>query len=131
MGDTLVSMYETEPEDSAGTSAAKLRWLARHVCRWARRLPFEALFWTAGLAAMAAMDPRGDHLFSLCPLNTIGVSVCPGCGLGHAVAYLARGEFVASVQAHPLGVPAILILTAHVHRLVRRAGTGPPHARRS
>ncbi|MFB6231445.1 MAG: DUF2752 domain-containing protein [Salinibacter sp.] len=130
MRDALLSMYGTEPGDSAGTPAARLRRIARRAYRWAMGLPFEALFWTAGLVAMAAMDPQGDHLFSLCPLDAVGVSICPGCGLGHAVAYLARGELVASVQAHPLGVPAVLILATHVHRLARRAG-GPLHVHRS
>jgi hypothetical protein len=131
MHDALLSMYGMEPGDSAGMPAVRLWRFAGRAYRWAIGLPFEALFWTAGLVAMAAMDPRGDHLFSLCPLDAIGVSICPGCGLGHAVAYLARGELVASVQAHPLGVPAVLILAIHVHRLVRRAGTGPLHVHRS
>lgn len=70
---------------------------------------------------MAAMDPHGTHLFSLCPLDAMGVSFCPGCGLGHSVAFLVRGELSASLQAHPLGLPAVLILLAHVGRLVRAA----------
>lgn len=68
---------------------------------------------------MAAMDPAGTHMISLCPLDALGVPFCPGCGLGHAVAHLARGELAASLQAHPLGLPAVLILGAHVGRLLR------------
>lgn len=84
-----------------------------------RHLPLDALFWTLGLLAMATMNPEGEHLISLCPLDALGASFCPGCGLGHAVAYLARGELVASMQAHPLGIPAVLILGGHVARLLR------------
>lgn len=69
---------------------------------------------------MAAMDPAGAHLFSLCPLDALGFNFCPGCGLGHAVAHLARGEIVASLHAHPLGGPAVLVLTHRIARLVRR-----------
>lgn len=90
-----------------------------------RDVPLEAYFWAAGLLAMAAMDPTGEYLFSLCPLDALGLSICPGCGLGHAVAYLARGEVVASFHAHPLGGPAVLVLLHHIARLVRRAA---PHS---
>ena len=70
---------------------------------------------------MATMDPTGEHLISLCPLDALGWTFCPGCGLGHSVAHLARGAFAASVHAHPLGLPAVLILVHHITRLVRRA----------
>jgi hypothetical protein len=76
---------------------------------------------------MATMDPTGDHLLRLCPLDALGASFCPGCGLGHAVAYLARGDLAASIQAHPLGIPAVLILGAHVVRLLRSTPVVGPH----
>ena len=76
--------------------------------------------WTVGLVAMALMNPEESHLFSLCPLDALGASFCPGCGLGHAVAYLARGAVVESMQAHPLGIPAILVLLMHVVSLFRQ-----------
>lgn len=77
--------------------------------------------WTGGLLAMALMDPEGTHLVSLCPLEALGASFCPGCGLGHAVAYLARGAVVDSLRAHPLGIPAVLVLLVHLGRLIRHA----------
>lgn len=110
---------------------SRVQTVARSGLQWIRAVPFEALIWTVGLAAMLAMDPRGDHLFNLCPLDALGFSFCPGCGLGHAVAYLARGEFGASLQAHPLGGPAVLILGVHVCRLLRSAAEGPPPVHRS
>lgn len=79
-------------------------------------VPREAYVWIAGLLAMATMDPAAEHLISLCPLDALGLGFCPGCGLGHAIAHLARGEFVASFHAHPLGGPAVLVL---LHRIVR------------
>lgn len=81
----------------------------------------EAMIWLVGLGAMATMDPEGVHVFSLCPLDAVGLSFCPGCGLGHAVAYLARGAVVESMYAHPLGIPAVLLIATHVGRLVRQA----------
>lgn len=112
-------MYETKPKSSAGPSRHTFRAVVRFLRRWRRRLPLEALFWSVGLGAMAAMDPAGTHVISLCPLDALGLSFCPGCGLGHAVAHLARGELAASLRAHPLGLPAVLILGAHVGRLLR------------
>ena len=100
-------------------SASSREYGCRAWHRLARRIPLEAVLWAGGLLAMAAMDPRAEHFVGLCPLDALGLSFCPGCGLGHAVAYLARGALVASVQAHPLGIPAVLILCVHVGRLLR------------
>ncbi len=87
----------------------------------------EAGFWVLGLAAMAIADPSSPGLYSICPFdavgNWIGLSFCPGCGLGHAVAHLARGEFALSFAAHPLAVPAVLVLTTHATSLLKRANT--------
>ncbi|MBC5774165.1 DUF2752 domain-containing protein [Pontibacter sp. KCTC 32443] len=58
---------------------------------------------------MAVMQPGEAHLFSFCPFSYV-LEWCPGCGLGHAIAWLARGELKASWEAHPLGVPAVLLL---------------------
>ncbi|RMF74655.1 MAG: DUF2752 domain-containing protein, partial [Alphaproteobacteria bacterium] len=86
-----------------------------------QRVPVEAVVWAVGLAALACMDPEAGHLFSLCLFKNLGLTFCPGCGLGHAVAYLARGDLAASWQAHPLGVPAVLMLTGRIVALVRQA----------
>ncbi|NNE70844.1 MAG: DUF2752 domain-containing protein [Rhodothermales bacterium] len=83
----------------------------------------EGAFWLAGLTAVALMDPASTGGFTVCPFDHLGawldLSFCPGCGLGHAVGFLARGEVVESLKAHPLGVPAVLILSSHVWRLFR------------
>ncbi|QXD17053.1 DUF2752 domain-containing protein [Rhodocaloribacter litoris] len=90
-----------------------------------QRIPVEALVWAAGLAALACLDPNARHLFSLCPLRNLGFTFCPGCGLGHAVAHLFRGDLVASWQAHPLGLPAVLVLAGRIVALVRQARHTP------
>ena len=112
-------MYRTKRGKSAGTGFFALGGVWRHLRRWWRDGRAEAALWSVGLLLMATMEPEGPHLFSLCPLDALGFSFCPGCGLGHAVAYVARGDVMASVQAHPLGIPAVLILGAHVWRLLR------------
>lgn len=79
----------------------------------------EAVCWVVGLALLALMDPVGTHLFSLCPWSWITDAGCPGCGLGHSIAFLFRGEWQASWEAHPLGVPAVLILGWRTLSLLR------------
>ncbi|MCJ8166971.1 DUF2752 domain-containing protein [Pontibacter sp. E15-1] len=78
----------------------------------------EAVLWLAGLGALALMHPEGQHLFSLCPFSWVWAEGCWGCGLGHAVAYLFRGQWQASWQAHPLALPAILILLRRCWQLL-------------
>lgn len=96
------------------TSATLSRYRLRYI-------PWEAVFWTLGLLAMACADPDAPGLIDGCLFQWLGVERCPGCGLGHAVAYLTRGEVVASFRAHPLGIPAVAVLTGHIARLVHEA----------
>jgi hypothetical protein len=97
-------------------------WTALHH-GWTRlrSVPGEAYLWIAGLLAMAFADPKAAPLIDLCVFEALGASFCPGCGLGHAVAWLARGELVASWHAHPLGIPAVVILLGHTAQLVWRS----------
>jgi hypothetical protein len=91
-----------------------------------RRLPLEAYVWTAALAALAWTDPRADGLLSLCVPKALGLPFCPGCGLGHAIAHLFRGELALSLAAHPLGPFAAAVLGARVVSLGRDAFRRPP-----
>ncbi|GAA4317742.1 DUF2752 domain-containing protein [Compostibacter hankyongensis] len=78
-----------------------------------RKIDLELLAWTAGLICLACCNPgRGD--FTLCPLANLGFTHCPGCGLGHAIAYLLHGQWQASWESHPLGAPALLLI---LHRI--------------
>lgn len=74
--------------------------------------------WMLGLLLLAGLEPGGEHLFSLCPVSWVWQSGCPGCGLGRSIAYLFRGEIMSSWQAHPLGVPALLLLSWRVTGLL-------------
>ena len=79
----------------------------------------EAGIWLTGLVALAFLDPGQPHLFSLCPFSWVSENFCPGCGLGHAVAYLFRGNLEASWEEHPLGLPALLLLIWRMVVLVK------------
>ncbi len=81
----------------------------------------EAVCWTVGLLLLAFMEPGEGHLFSLCPVSWLWEAKCLGCGLGHSIAFLFRGEIVASWQAHPLGLPAVLLLGRRIVVLVTQS----------
>ncbi|PSQ81115.1 MAG: hypothetical protein BRD46_02905 [Bacteroidetes bacterium QS_8_68_15] len=95
--------------------------------RFLRRLPPEAGVWTAGLLALAAADPAGPGLIDLCGferlglLRLLGLPFCPGCGLGHSVAFLLDGQLAAALRAHPIGPFALTVLTARIATLARDA----------
>jgi len=79
---------------------------------------FELVFWIAALTALAIANPNGQAHFSLCPLNLMGFTWCPGCGLGHAIIFLFHGQFVRSFHAHWLGIPAVLIILYRVYTIL-------------
>ena len=89
--------------------------------RTARRLPPEAAIWTAALVALACTDPRAEGLLSLCVLKATGLPFCPGCGLGHSIAFLLEGQWTAAMQAHPLGPVALPVLVGRIARLCATA----------
>lgn len=86
----------------------------------------EAVVWLAGLGAMALLDPSATGPSSWCLFDQAGIEVCPGCGLGHSIAHLARGDVAASFHAHPLGIPAVAVLLGRSARLLRDAWTRTP-----
>ncbi len=82
-------------------------------------LHFEWMVLAAGLILMAFLDPF-SQAESFCPVHRFGFNVCPGCGLGKSVAFLFRGEFTTSLQAHPAGLPAVLIITSRIGSIFLR-----------
>ena len=90
-----------------------------------RGIPAEAFVWTAALAALACADPHAEGLVSLCVPKALGLPFCPGCGLGHSVAFLFRGEVAQALAAHPLGPFAVAVLAARIVALARDAQRAP------
>lgn len=82
------------------------------------RRHLEALIWVGAIVALALTSPV-DHCYSLCLFHHLGLDWCPGCGLGHAISWLFRGDVSASFHAHPLGIPAVLIIGFRVYRIIR------------
>lgn len=78
------------------------------------RIPFELIAWVIGLAIVALIPPAD---FSICIFHHLGFRYCPGCGLGHAIYYLIHGQWQASLDANPLALFAIIILTLRIKLL--------------
>lgn len=89
------------------------------------RQAVEAAVWTSGLGLMALADPTREALLEVCLLKLAGFTWCPGCGLGHAVGFLARGEIAAAMASHPLVIPVVAVLLVRIVTLV--AGNRTPN----
>jgi len=82
---------------------------------------FELVFWIAALVALAVCDPAQPSHFTLCPFKLLGITWCPGCGIGHAIAFLFKGDVAQSVSAHWFGIPALAIIMWRIYTLSREA----------
>lgn len=74
-----------------------------------RNFPLELLCWTGALISLAIIDPCGSH-YDLCIFHLLGWQHCPGCGLGHSIAFLLRGDLLSSWRSHPLGAFALIVI---------------------
>ncbi|MBT3448854.1 MAG: DUF2752 domain-containing protein [Bacteroidetes Order II. Incertae sedis bacterium] len=72
----------------------------------------EAGMWSVGLAAMCIADPTAESWIELCLFKAIGLGECPGCGLGHALGFLVRGEWHLAMDSHLLS-PFVAIVLSH------------------
>jgi hypothetical protein len=79
----------------------------------------EAWFWIFAIVGLAIFNPIEEGHVSFCVAKKLNFWFCPGCGLGHSIAWIFRGEFVNSFQAHPLGIPTILILLFRSYNLLK------------
>lgn len=82
-------------------------------------LHFEWIVLSTGLLLMALLDPFSSSA-SYCILDRLGFSFCPGCGLGKSIAHTFRGDFLASLEAHPAGIFAIFIISGRIISIFHR-----------
>jgi len=80
---------------------------------------FELAFWISALISLAITNPAGESHLTLCPFKLLGITWCPGCGLGHAISFLFRGDIRSSFHAHWLGVPALIVILYRIYFLAR------------
>lgn len=84
-------------------------------------IPFEALMWTLALVVLGVFGPSLSGHFTFCIPTMLGFDGCMGCGIGRSIGLALRGDWIASAHAHPLGIPAVFILTFHIVRLITNA----------
>ncbi|MGV3684167.1 MAG: DUF2752 domain-containing protein [Daejeonella sp.] len=82
--------------------------------------PLELIIWSGALIFFGLSYPQRVHHFTLCPLENLGFSWCPGCGLGRSVSYLLHGEFSLSFKQHWFGIPAFGILICRILQLLNK-----------
>jgi hypothetical protein len=81
-----------------------------------RRHYAESIFWIAALIILFFMD-ADTTAPSLCMFKWLGLSYCPGCGLGHSINSALHLQFTASFKQHPMGIAAILIILNRIKQL--------------
>ncbi|WP_439695221.1 DUF2752 domain-containing protein [Mucilaginibacter sp. AW1-7] len=86
---------------------------------------FELIFWITAMLCLAFTSPQATSHFTLCPLKLMGITWCPGCGLGHSIIYLFHGQISNSFHAHWLGIPAVLVIFHRIYVLARPHPTLP------
>ncbi|MHB1177626.1 MAG: DUF2752 domain-containing protein [Daejeonella sp.] len=82
--------------------------------------PIELAIWSAALLVLGISYPNTISHFTLCPIENLGFSWCPGCGLGRSISYLLRGEIKLSVNQHWFGIPALGILIFRIVQLLNK-----------
>ena len=68
---------------------------------WVRLVVFGIALAGAGVIGWLVTLPS----FSLCTFQLLWGRPCPGCGMTRSIAHLARGDVLASLRFHPLGLP--------------------------
>lgn len=82
----------------------------------------ELIFWVLVLLALGVATPEAYghvHHFTLCPLASLGIEWCPGCGLGRSITQVMHGNITESWKHHWFGVPSILIILYRIGELAK------------
>ncbi|MFP5039713.1 DUF2752 domain-containing protein [Parasediminibacterium sp. JCM 36343] len=85
-----------------------IKWFSRHL---------ELLFFILALVVLYFMKVDANAP-SLCFFKWLGLSHCPGCGIGHSMRYALHGEFKKSFLHHPFGILAIIIILYRIIQLL-------------
>lgn len=78
----------------------------------------EALLWLAGLIYLFNINPYADGHLILCGFKLLGFDDCPGCGLGKSISLFLNGDVQGSIDMHPLGIIALLLIVIRILTLL-------------
>ena len=68
---------------------------------------FEQIIWTTALVLLFFMDGGGEST-AVCVFRFAGFNSCWGCGIGHAIHDVLHLNFIESLSAHIMGIPATM-----------------------
>jgi len=85
-----------------------------------RKIEWEGIFWLCGLIYLMFINPYKEQHFTLCPFHNIGISFCPGCGLGRSISFVYHLDFINSLHTHPLGISALILISYRMIILIKR-----------
>ena len=85
-------------------------------------LNIEALIWILGLIYLYFVNT--DSHYSFCIFKNLGIDFCPGCGLGRSIHYIMHFQIMKSLDTHPLGLFALIILLNRIFTLLFPEQTG-------
>jgi hypothetical protein len=94
--------------------------MMKNLKTYVRNIPLEGYIWILSFVILALINIDSDSHFTICPLSNLGISFCPGCGLGKSIHYLLNFNFIESFYAHPLGGAAFLVLLHRIFLLLKR-----------
>lgn len=86
--------------------------------RYFPKINIELVAWVAGLIYLAIIHP-GEHLPNFCLAKIVGLSGCPGCGLGASISHLFHGEWQESWESHKLGAVVLFALVLRIIQLIK------------
>ncbi|MCL6099134.1 MAG: DUF2752 domain-containing protein [Bacteroidetes bacterium] len=78
---------------------------------------WEAVLWLVGLIYLLFINPYQPQHYTLCPFKNMGITFCPGCGLGRSISLFYHGDLIHSIKAHPLGILAFILIVARTTKL--------------
>lgn len=82
--------------------------------------PLELSVWSVSLIILGISYPREINHFTICPLDNLGFTWCPGCGLGRSISYFLHGDIRLSLRSHWFGIPALCILIFRIVQLFNK-----------
>jgi Protein of unknown function (DUF2752) len=70
---------------------------------------FQQITWATALIILFFMNAASGAA-SLCLFKFLGITSCPGCGLGHAIHEILHLRFEESFENHLLGLPVTVAI---------------------
>ena len=79
----------------------------------------EALIWVLVLFILAFQNPYSSNHYTLFWPSLFWDIKSPGYNLGHAISFFFRGEIIASINTHYLGIPTVLLIIYRIISIVK------------